>query len=169
MNRIPEAVVYTSKTDFTKQYAQLLGKELSLPVYPLEDALYGLGQGSPILYLGWIHASSVQGFRKAAKRFDVRAVCGVGLCDTGALVEQVRKATGIPEAIPLFTLQGGFQREKLRGLDKLLISMLTKGLSSKEKPTEEDRRMLTLLQQDGNYVCAQNLSAVLNWYHDLTD
>ena len=169
MNMIPTAIVYTSKTGFTKQYAQLLGKKLSLPVYPLEDALYGLGQGSPILYLGWIHASTVQGYRKAARRFHVCAVCGVGLCDTGALVDQVRKTTAVPAAVPLFTLQGGFQREKLKGMDKILISMLTKGLSSKEKRTEEEERMLTLLQQDGNYVCAQNLSAVLNWYHDLTD
>ena len=161
---IPTAIVYTSKTGFTKQYAQLLGKKLRLPVYPMEDALNSLHKREPILYLGWIHASSVKGFRKADKQLWVCAVCGVGLCDTGTLTEQVRKTTGIPLDIPLFTLQGGFQRQKLKGMDKILISMLTKGLSSKEKRTEEEERMLTLLQQDGNYVSEQNLTAVEAWY-----
>ena len=164
---IPNAIVYTSKSGFTRQYAQLLGTELRLPVYSLEDALYGLGQDSLILYLGWIHASSVQGFRRAAKKFRICAVCAVGLCDTGTLLDEVRKATAIPVEIPLFTLQGGFDRGKLKGMDKMLISMLVKGLSSKQQRTEQEERMLTLLQTDGCYVSRDNLTAVLDWYRAL--
>ena len=164
---MPTAIVYTSKTGFTRQYALLLGKRLGLPVYSLEDALYGMDQGSPILYLGWIHASVIRDYRKAAKKFSVCAVCGVGLCDTGTLTDQVRKATAIPASIPLFTLQGGFDRSKLKGLDKLMISMLVKGLSSQEKRSEQDERMLALLQTDGNYVSPDNLKEILDWYEDL--
>lgn len=164
---MPTAIVYTSKTGFTRQYAQLLGKRLGLPVYSLEDALYGMDQGSPILYLGWIHASAIRDYRKAAKKFSVCAVCGVGLCDTGTLTDQVRKATAIPASIPLFTLQGGFDRSKLKGLDKLMISMLVKGLSAQEKRSEQDERMLALLQTDGNYVSPDNLKGILNWYEGL--
>lgn len=164
---MPTAIVYTSKTGFTRQYAQLLGKRLGLPVYSLVDALYGLDQGSPILYLGWIHASAIRDYRKAAKNFSVCAVCGVGLCDTGTLTDQVRKATAIPASIPLFTLQGGFDRSKLKGLDKLMISMLVKGLSAQEKRSEQDERMLALLQTDGNYVSPDNLKGILDWYEGL--
>lgn len=164
---MPTAIVYTSKTGFTRQYAQLLGKRLGLPVYSLVDALYGLDQGSPILYLGWIHASAIRDYRKAAKNFSVCAVCGVGLCDTGTLTDQVRKVTAIPASIPLFTLQGGFDRSKLKGLDKLMISMLVKGLSSQKQRSEQDERMLALLQTDGNYVSPDNLKGVLDWYAGL--
>ena len=164
---MPTAIVYTSKTGFTRQYAQLLGKRLGLPVYSLEDALYGLDQGSPILYLGWIHASAIRDYRKAAKKFSVCAVCGVGLCDTGTLTDRVREATAIPASIPLFTLQGGFDRSKLKGLDKLMISMLVKGLSAQEKRSEQDERMLALLQTDGNYVSPDNLKGILDWYEGL--
>ena len=164
---MPTAIVYTSKTGFTRQYAQLLGKRLGLPVYSLEDALYGMDQGSPILYLGWIHASAIRDYRKAAKNFSVCAVCGVGLCDTGTLTDQVRKVTAIPASIPLFTLQGGFDRSKLKGLDKLMISMLVKGLSAQEKRSEQDERMLALLQTDGNYVSPDNLKEILDWYEGL--
>ena len=163
---MPTAIVYTSKTGFTRQYAQLLGKRLGLPVYSLVDALYGLDQGSPILYLGWIHASAIRDYRKAAKNFSVCAVCGVGLCDTGTLTDQVRKVTAIPASIPLFTLQGGFDRSKLKGLDKLMISMLVKGLSSQKQRSEQDERMLYLLQNDANYVSEDNLKSVLDFIHN---
>ena len=91
----------------------------------------------------------------------------MGLCDTGTLLSEVRKATAIPEAVPLFTLQGGFERSKLKGMDKMLISMLTKGLSSKQQRNEQEDRMLQLLQTDGCYVSKENLEAVLDWYHAL--
>ena len=160
----PKAIVYTSKTGTTRQYAHLLGKRLTLPVYSLEDAASGLGQGSPVIYLGWVHASAVRGFRKARCQFQVLAVCAVGLCDTGTMTDQVRKTTGIGENVPLFTLQGGFDRSKLQGLDRLLISMLVKGLSSQKERTAQDARMLELLTQEGNYVREEHLKEFLDWY-----
>ena len=88
----PTAIVYTSNTGYTRQYARLLGEQIGLPVYSLEEANSQLSGGSPVIYLGWIHASHVKGYSKAAKRFAVCAVCGVGLCDTGTLTSEVRTA-----------------------------------------------------------------------------
>ena len=110
----------------------MLGEQIGLPVYSLDEAKSQLSGGSPVIYLGWLHASHVKGYAKAARRFDLRAVCAVGLCDTGTLTDQVRKATSIPEGIPLFTLQGGIDRSRLKGMDKLMISMLAKGLASQK-------------------------------------
>lgn len=104
----PSAIVYVSNTGHTRQYALLLEKESGLPVYSYDEAISNLPGGSQIIYMGWIHASHVKGYSAAAKRFSVCAVCGVGLCDTGTLVTEVRKATSIPEDIPLFTLHGGY-------------------------------------------------------------
>ena len=160
----PSAILYTSNTGHTRQYARMLGEKTGLPVYALEEGLSQLPSGCRIIYLGWIHASNVRGFRRAGKRFIICAVCGVGLCDTGTLLNEVRKATAIPEEIPLFTLQGGFDRSKLKGMDKMLISMLTKGLASRQQRTEQEEKMLQLLQTDGCYVSKDNLSAVLDWY-----
>ena len=158
------AIVYTSNTGHTRRYAQMLGNRVGLPVYALAEAEKLLTSGTPILYLGWLHASHVKGFDRASKRFSIRAVCGVGLCDTGTLTQEVRQATRIPDTIPLFTLQGGIDRSSLRGMDKLMISMLTKGLSSQKQRSEQDQRMLELLQTDASYVREENLSAVLEWF-----
>ena len=54
----PTAIVYTSNTGCTAQYASLLGGETGLRVYPLEDAMKNLPQGSPVIYLGWLAAGA---------------------------------------------------------------------------------------------------------------
>ena len=162
----PTAIVYTSNTSHTRQYALLLGEQIGLPVYSLDEANAQLSGGSPVIYLGWIHASHVKGYSKAASRFDLCAVCAVGLCDTGTLTSEVRKATSIPEGIPLFTLQGGIDRGSLKGMDKLMISMLTKGLASQKHRSAQDERMLELLSKDENYVSPENLAGLLQWYRE---
>ncbi|MGN0996991.1 MAG: hypothetical protein ACI4PG_08770 [Candidatus Ventricola sp.] len=160
----PAAIVYTSQAGHTRQYALLLGEQMGLSVYALDEACAHLPDGSPVLYMGWLHASHVKGYRTAARRFAVCAVCGVGLCDTGTLIAEVRKATSIPEEIPLFTLQGGIDRGRLKGIDKLMISMLTRALTAQKQRSAQDERMLELLSRDASYVCPENLSAILQWY-----
>lgn len=160
----PTAIVYTFNTGHTRQYSLLLGEQIGLPVYSLDEANSRLSGGSTVIYLGWIHASHVKGYSKAANRFSVCAVCGVGLCDTGTLISEVRKATSIPEGIPLFTLQGGIDRSRLKGMDRLMISMLTKGLAAQKQRSAQDDRMLELLSKDESYVSPENLSGILQWY-----
>ena len=162
----PTAIVYTSNTGHTRQYALLLGEQIGLPLFSLDEAKSQLSGGSPVIYLGWLHASHVKGYAKAARRFDLRAVCAVGLCDTGTLTDQVRKATSIPVDIPLFTLQGGIDRGRLKRMDKLMISMLTKGLASQKQRSAQDDRMLELLSKDENYVSPENLARLLQWYRE---
>ncbi len=101
----PTAIVYTSNTGHARQYALVLSEQIGLPPFSLEEANAQLSGSSPVIYLGWLHASHVKGYVKAASRFDLCAVCAVGLCDTGTLTDQVRKATSIPVDIPLFTFQ----------------------------------------------------------------
>ena len=162
----PTAIVYTSNTGHTRQYALLLGKQIGLPVYSLEETNSHLSGGCPVIYLGWVHASHVKGYSAAARRFAVCAVCGVGLCDTGTLISEVRKATAIAEDIPLFTLQGGIDRSRLKGMDKLMISLLAKGLAAQKQRSAQDERMLELLNKDESYVSSENLAEVVQWYRE---
>lgn len=162
----PKAIVYTSQTGHTRQYACLLGEAAGLPVYSLDEAQAQLPGGCAVVYLGWVHASHVKGYSRAAKRFEVCAVCGVGLCDTGTMVPEIRKASSLPEGVPLYTLQGGFDRGKLRGVDRLMISMLVRGLSAQKQRSAQEERMLELLQRDGSYVRPENLDGILWWLRE---
>ena len=164
----PSAIVYTSNTGFTAQYASLLGGETGLPVYSLEDALKSLPQSSPIVYLGWLTAGKVQGYDKAVTKFNLQALCAVGMAKSGSQMEDVRKSNNLPQGLPLFTLQGGFDLKKLRGVYKLMMLVMSKTVAKKlaakpdRTPDEED--MLDLFQNGGNRVSLENLRPVLAWY-----
>lgn len=166
----PSAIVYTSNTGFTAQYASLLGGETGLPVYSLEDALKSLPQSSPIVYLGWLTAGKVQGYDKAVTKFNLQALCAVGMAKSGSQMEDVRKSNNLPQGLPLFTLQGGFDLKKLRGIYRLMMLVMSKTVAKKlaakpdRTPDEED--MLDLFQNGGNRVSLENLRPVLAWYEE---
>ena len=133
-----KVIVYTSNTGHTAEYSKMLGAKIGLPVYALNEAAKKLQKGTEIIYLGWLFANNIKGYKKATKRYKISAICAVGLCDTGTAVAEVRKANSISEETPLFTMQGGMDKTKLRGINKFMINMLTKGLSSKKERTEND-------------------------------
>ena len=160
-----KAIVYTSKNGHTAEYAEILGRQTGLPVFSLKDAEKQIENGTPIIYLGWLMASRVRGLNKAKKKFKVSAVCAVGLCDTGSLLTEVRKANTLHEDFPLFTMQGGMDKDKLKGFDKLLINMLTKGLASQKERSETDEQMLNLLTHSENFVNEKNTADFMKWYN----
>ena len=162
------AVVYTSNTGYTRQYAQLFADKTGLPVYSLSEAEKTLPSGSPVLYLGWLMAGKVQGYSKAAKRFRVHAVCGVGMGATDSQLEDIRKVNTLPGSLPVFTLQGGFDLPHLRGVYKLMMTVMAKTvgkqLAQKPNRTPDEEDMLDLFQNGGSRVREENLSGLLEWY-----
>ena len=159
-----KAIVYTSNTGMTREYAELLSGKTGLDLYSLDEAKRKLENNSPIIYFGWLMAGSVVGYRAAAKRYDIRAVCGVGLGDTGAQDGAVRAHERIPDGIVVFTLQGGMDRDKLKGLYKSMINTLTRFMQKKKDRTPDEDRMLELLISGGHFVSEDNLARVLAWY-----
>ncbi|MDO4573368.1 MAG: hypothetical protein Q4C13_08355 [Clostridia bacterium] len=98
-----DAILYTSNTGFTAEYAHLLEEATGLPAMPLRAA-GGLRPGADIIYLGWLMAGRVQGLKKAEARYRVRAVCGVGMGATGSQTDEVRQANALEPERPLFVL-----------------------------------------------------------------
>lgn len=162
-----KAIVYTSNTGHTAEYAKILGEKTGLPVYALSEAVKQLSNGTEIIYLGWLFANNIKGYKKAAKQYKISAICAVGLCDTGTAIAEVRKVNAISEETPLFTMQGGMDKTKLHGINKVMINMLTKGMDSKKDRTEDDERMLYLLKNDQNYVSEENITAFMKWYKQI--
>ncbi len=159
-----KAIVFTSNTGHTAEYAKILGEKTGLPVYSLEDAQKVLEIDTSIIYLGWLFANRVRGYKKASRKFKICAICAVGLCDTGTAITDVRKANALSDELPLFTMQGGIDKTKLHGINKFMINMLTKGLTSKKDKTRDDVRTLELLTHDKNYVSEDNTLAFMAWF-----
>ena len=163
-----DAIIYTTNTGSAERYARLLAQETGLPVYSSAEAKKQVFSNAKIIYLGWIMASSVKGYAKAAKRYRVRAVCAVGMGRTGTQTDNVREKTSVPSRIPVFTLQGDFNVKKLHGIYRpmmeIMVKTVGKSLSEKEGRTSEEDDMLDMMLHGGERVKAENLSAVLDWY-----
>ena len=162
------AIIYTTNTGSTERYARLLAQKTGLPAYSLAEAKKQVFAGAEVIYLGWIMAGSVKGYAEAAKRYRVRAVCGVGMGQTGTQTDSVRKKSAVPADIPLFTLQGNFDVKKLHGIYRPMMEIMVKtagkGLAEKSDRTPEENDMLDMMRCGGERVKAENLSAVLEWY-----
>ena len=162
------AIVYTSNTGSTEKYAKMLSHQVVVPAYSMEEAKKKVKPGAEIIYLGWLMAGTIKGYKEAKKRYKIRAVCAVGMGRSGTQVMEVRKKADIKEEIPVFTLQGGFDINKLSGAYKFamnaMIKVTGKALQKKEDKTEEEEEMLELILHGGNKVDIANLKGVLDWY-----
>lgn len=163
-----KGIVYTSNTGYTKQYAELLCEKTGLPVYSLKEAEKAIDKNSDVIYLGWLMAGKIKGCKKAAKRFCLRAVCAVGMGANGSQLDDVKKANKLPEGLPLFVLQGGFDMNKLHGIYKFMMKTMVntvgKKYMKKTDRTEEEQEFLDFVTVGGNKVCEENLTDVLKWY-----
>ena len=72
-----KSIVYKSSTGHTKQYAEMLGEALKIPVYNLKEAKSKLEKNDEIIFLGWVCATKIQGLSKI-KRYNVRCIGAVG-------------------------------------------------------------------------------------------
>ena len=164
------AIVYTTNTGTTKTYAEMLGEQIHLPVYALAEAKKKLEKGTTILYLGWIMAGSVKGYKEADKYFHIPMVCAVGMGKTGSQTQEIRDRNHIPSSVAVFTLQGSFDRQKLQGIYKLMINVMIKtagkALSEKADRTPEEDEMLDLMLHGGSRVSVEHLAGPIRRYRN---
>ena len=165
-----KAIVYTSNTGSSKAYAEMLGAKTALPVYAWDDAVKTLDAGTGILYIGWLMAGAVVNLAKAQKKFTVRAVCAVGMTSSKEMESSVRTRNKLPADMPLFLMQGAYDKTKLHGMYrfamKIVGAALEKKISAIPERTEEEELILTMLRVGGSGVKEEKLNAVLAWYEN---
>ena len=165
------AIVYTSNTGSTEKYAKMLSHQVVVPAYRMEEAKKKVKPGAEIIYLGWLMAGKIKGYAEAAKKYRIRAVCGVGMGQTGTQLDEVRSKNKIPQSIPLFTLQRTFDINKLHGIYKMMMNVMVKtarkALAEKSDRTPEEDDMLDMMLNGSERVKKENLKAVIDWYDTL--
>ena len=164
----PRAIVYTSNTGHTAAYAALLSERIDLPAYTLDEAMKQLQKGCPIIYLGWIMAGKVKGYKKAERRFDVRVACGVGMTAGGMNADRLRKTTFIRDDIDLHAIPGGFELDKLTGPVGAIMRRVSKrtarDLRAKPKRTPAEEEMLMLMTRGAALIDPERLNRLAAWY-----
>lgn len=158
------AIVYTSGTGFTRRYAQLLSRAAAIPAYDLEAPASLPERGTKVLFLGWLRAGGIVGLSKARKRWDVRAVCAVGMAPEYPR-EKLAAQNHMGE-LPVFFLQGGYALEKMRGVNKLMMGFMTKQMTKNPPKDESEAGIQKLFLQGGDFVNEANLAPVLSWLRE---
>lgn len=124
------AIVYSSCTGSSKRYAEMLSAQLHIPAHPLGKE--PLRPGSKIIFVGWVFAGKVMGYKKAAKKYDVGAVVSVGMSPVGPKSEDLaRKANSLGAGMKVFCRQGGFNINKLPLPFKLIMQVKNKEIAER--------------------------------------
>lgn len=134
-------VIYKSKTGFTEKYANWIAEELNCDVYPLENVnLVNLSEYDLIIFGSGVRAGKMAGIKfidKSRINFPNKKLVifatGATPPDESEAIERVR-TMNVPKnsGIPFFYFQSGFNYERMKGLDKLLMTMV-KGIMGRMK------------------------------------
>lgn len=160
-----KSIVYKSNTGHTKQYAEMLGESLKIPVYNLEEAKSSLKKNDEIIFLGWVCATKIQGLSKI-KRYNVKCIGAVGAYPAEKnYIENLKKANKVK--VELFYLRGGLDFNKLTGLKKKVLQFV--GNMMKKENKAENQEMIKLFKDGANYVSDENLKPMLKYINSKGD
>lgn len=161
------AIVYTSHSGHTAQYAELLGQATGLPVNDLRQ-MRNPQPEQEVIYLGWLMAGQVMGLQKAMKMFKVRAICRVGMSPADEAAHDAWKEKLGRADIAVFSLQGGFDRKKLHGPYRWIMGpmcrRIRKMLEEKGELTPEQQLTYDMVTKGASNVSRENLQGVIDWY-----
>lgn len=164
------AIVYASNTGHTKEYAELFSGKTGLPALTVQEAEQTLPAKTEVLFMGWLMAGAIKGYKKAAGRFTVRAVCAVGMTYVEDQRADLIKGNAVPAGTPLFCLDGGFEMEKLHGLYRFMMkcmrAVVGRQLKAKTDRTPREEEMLALMADGKNCVREAQLEQAEAWYRE---
>ena len=160
-------IIYESDSGFTKRYAEAFAEKTGLECHSLYMARIKVPKESDVIFFGRVMQDEIDGLKKARKKYNVLAVCPVGLrMPTNAVKETLAEKNELTDNLPkLFYLRGGFDPEQNKGLEKTLINLLIGDLERNEEDLDAvDAQYLSDLRNGADYVNEDNLAALLDWY-----
>ena len=150
-------IVYESNTGHTEKYANMLAKKLNLESIPLKQ--YKI-DSEPIMFLGWIFANNIQGYKKVKDKANIKCTIAVGMTPTAKQNNsEIIKINNVNEKF--FYLQGGVDYTKLKGIKKFMLKMVAESVIKENKP--EDKELIDIFLNGGNCVKEENLSKILEY------
>lgn len=168
-------VVYSSKTGFTKRYAEIISKELDCSALALDEAKkHDLTAYDQLIYGGSLYASGVLGLKKmlgiiGSSDFQKVVVFGVGATSYNeSLIDELISKNypkGQPTNHKFFYLRGGFNFNKLNSVDKFLMGMMKKSIEKKkvEDRTEDDKGLLASFDNPVDFVSKESMGDILKY------
>ncbi len=136
-------VIYKSKTEFTKRYAEIIAKEVEAELLDFKFVTAEkMSEFDIVVYGGGLYAGMINGFKKAKEMFVRSSAKKMVVFATGATpnevnekIDEVWKINLTEEemaSIPHFYMQSGLCYEKMSFPDKTLMKLMANMLSKKQ-------------------------------------
>lgn len=153
-----KAIIYQSKTGHTKEYAENLSKELNIPCYCVCEAKEKINKKDEIIYLSWVRATTLVGYKKMNKKYQICCVGAVGAYPKSTeYIEQLKTYNHIRQE--LFYLRGGINYEKLNKFYQKLLKIVGRAIAM-ENP--RDKAMIQLFMVGENFVNKKQLKPMID-------
>lgn len=150
-------IVFDSNTGHTEEYAKMLAEKLNMQCINIKK--YKKDKES-IIYLGWVFASNIQGYKKIKKVSKIECLIAVGMNPvTDKNIKQLKEVNNIEEKF--FYLQGGVDYSKLKGIKKMMFKMVTDSVINENKP--EDKDIIEVLKSGKSLVEEKNLEEIIKY------
>ena len=157
-------IVYETNTGSSQKYAEMLGEKTGFEAMSLSKAVNEIAPDEGIIFIGWVMAGTIQGLQKAREVFtDIKAICPVGL-SKGEKNDAELKAKNAVDC-PMFSLQGNFHIDELKGMYKMMMGMMLKMLKAKlkENPQPDSDKFITAIEGGVDCVSEENLGDIIEW------
>lgn len=136
-------VIYKSKTEFTKRYAEIIAQEVNGMLMDIKEVtVEKMSEYDVVVYGGGLYAGMINGYKKAKEMFDKSTSKQFILFATGGTpneaIEQIDEvwrnnlSAEELESIPHFYMQGGICYEKMSFSNRAIMKMMSKVLSKKK-------------------------------------
>ena len=110
-----------------------------------------------------LQKEDIDGLKEAAKRYDLRGVCAVGMAVCKKEDQARQAADNNVGGLPFFYLRGGYAPEKLSGVYRLMMKPMARMVEKAPAETEEQRALRDAFAHGGDWVSQEALSPVLDW------
>lgn len=156
-------IIYQTNTGSAKKYAELLSAKISAPAVALADSA-SVSADEEIIFIGWVMAGSVQGLPEARNQFkNIKCICAVCLMNSEKSKTDIEQKNQITE--PLFLLQGDFHIDRLKGMHKMMMSMMMKMVKGKLKESGDPSadKMIDAFENGIDMVSEDKLDEVIEF------
>lgn len=163
-------VIYKSKTDFSKKYAQWIQEELQCDMKPFEHMnKLNLSTYDVVLFGGGIYAGKVNGLNTMKKLDLGKRLIVYATGATPAETDDIKKmwSNNFSESqltsIPHFYLPAGINYERMSFTDKLLMKLFHFLISKKQDKSKEDLGMLNAVKKSYDITNKTRLEPLLSY------
>jgi len=163
------AIIYKSKTGYTKKYAQWLSERTGGDLLTGNINADNLKKYDTIIYGGGLYAGKINGIKLITKNYNVlkdKKIIVYCVCLSPSkqeVIDKLRKDNFKDDMnINFFMLRGGFDYSKCTSIDKFLMNILKAVIKNKKEKDAEEKSMLAAFEKPIDMTNIKNIEPILD-------